>query len=402
MTNPNYEAAMERARAIRRAPSPLSYEYSRERSERWRREGGPTRQDALEALLLGLNAVAPGRAHTAPRSNPVGPPAAEVFDMPGMRSAGRINAIDDVNPAGWPRSLHYPANAHHSAPPRLEVVPPAPQTKGGAPHGVRGFVERTTEVPKGAASAAETRFGPIEQPVTTEAVLRFMQDAGIDVTRVKVTPTDSTTYIKFNSPDNPRRANRQSQPTVRIPEVDHAGRTAKYEDIGAVFDTATQPNRHHDINPLTALNEGGRPYADFRNLTDAIKWRTSRSPDGQWLVAPDQAPAGVRHQAPLEPAPAARPEGPDIVPEQGRLLSVAAPAAIGGWVTTVTPESDWQTTVHPEGNVGRFAARRLVEDPMITDTRALTDRVRGAADATHYQIPLSIYQQRLAQMLEAR
>lgn len=333
-----YDNAMAQARAIVRAPSPLGYEHSRAQFDRRLNEGLSGR-DAVEALTLGLNALAPGR----PRPNPVGPPAAEVFDMPGMRNASRVNAIEDTNPAGWPRSLHYPANAAHA--PKLDVIPGG-KTKGG---GAR---------PGG---------------MTFDDVRGMLDQLGIPVDRVATAGT-GTRYVRV-------RDDNGSIVTIRVPGDTHVGNPQKAGPPGDFFDTASQklsPSQER-YRSGTVVNEGGERFANPEALEAALRWRfpnyVSRTGEN-FLVRPDQAPMRPAPRQEVQP----RIEGADFSPDQPRLLSVAAPSA-AGWAATVTPEPSEMAPRENEAqsNAGRFAAPLVSPDAQLaTDTRLLNDRVSAA------------------------
>lgn len=332
-----YENAMAQARTMVRAPSPLGYEYSRAQFDRRVNEGLSGR-DALEALTLGLTALAPGR----PRPNPVGPPAAEVFDMPGMRNASRVNAIEDTNPAGWPRSLHYPANAQHA--PKLDVIP------GG-----------------------KTKGGPAPGGMTFDDVRGMLDRLGIPIDRVATAGT-GTRYVQV-------RDNNGAVVTIRVPGDTHAGNPQKAGQPGEFFDTASQrlsPSQER-YRSGTVVNEGGERFANPEALEAALRWRfpnyVSRTGEN-FLVRPDQAP----RTRPNTETPAPAREGADFSPDQPRLLSVAAPAA-AGWAATVTPEPSEMAPRENEAqsNAGRFAAPLVSPDvQLVTDTRLLNDRVSAA------------------------
>lgn len=170
---------------------------------------------------------------------------------------------------------------------------------GGMPRGALG-----TFGSRPARSLARQEANPAWSP---DEVMQLLRESGAVNVDARPTGPHGTVYIRYDSPDNPRRSGyREStgaaaaRPTVRIPtDPDrHAGIPQRAGERGGnLFDTgAYRPDWPGD--PATTTNAGGGRYADWENLADAIKWRLSRSPDGQWLISPDQAPQGLR-EAPL-------------------------------------------------------------------------------------------------------
>lgn len=173
------------------------------------------------------------------------------------------------------------------------------------------------------------------RPVSTQEVVALLRQMGVDNIRVKQVRGDGTEYIKFDQPDNIWQHGRnQARPTVRIPTdvARHGGNPPNSAEVGNLFDTGVHWGPGRSPHPSSTLNESGGPFSRWKNLLAALKWRLSRSPDGQWLISPDQAPIG-RHPNPLmseEPHRGPMPADP----AQGVLdLSEAAaprPAPNGG------------------------------------------------------------------------
>ena len=177
----------------------------------------------------------------------------------------------------------------------------------GAPTAMAGGI------PRGAVGSFGSRPGrnlPRQEPNpawSPDEVMQLLRESGAVNIDARQRGPHGSVYVRYDSPDNPRRSGyREStgaaaaRPTVRIPtDPDrHAGvPQGAGERGGNLFDTgAYRPDWPGD--PATTTNVGGGRYADWENLADAIKWRLSRSPDGQWLISPDQAPQGLR-EAPL-------------------------------------------------------------------------------------------------------
>lgn len=173
-------------------------------------------------------------------------------------------------------------------------------------------------------SALERAVGPAaEQEATAEQVVVMLKEMGAKGISVRRGSTksgkDETLYIDFERGDH-----RAMPTTIRIPKPgrsDH-GITAHEGEVGRVFDMTRSPT----ANPRFAENAGMGPLADIDNLREVVKWRLSKSPDGQWLVSPDHAPSATR-RLPGEPRPAPPAEGPDLHPDQLRLLSGGVPVA---------------------------------------------------------------------------
>lgn len=210
--------------------------------------------------------------------------------------------------------------ADHMDPPRREA-------RSFANDNVRGPV------------AVATKGGDTPVRVTPDRVTALLDELGMTH---ETRDRGGTTYVKFDDPLDPRlmndpqgRPNRgalQSQPTVRIPSDGHAGRPMTPSEAGVLFDTASQPGVH-ELNPLAATDQAGRPYADFRVLEETLRRRF-----------------GPR-QDPQTPAPGMTPD-----PNQPRLLASGAPMiTYGGDDGNVPIYADPLPPAAETGNHGRFA-----------------------------------------------
>lgn len=137
-----------------------------------------------------------------------------------------------------------------------------------------------------------------EPVVTPENVEGWLRSAGIKDIKIEERGADKTKYLTFTDPE---RSLKNAKTYVRIPTdaAQHPGRGPKNtEKGGGRLDTASGVgNDGRPVNPLIGKNASGGAYADWNNLIDALKFRLSRSPDGQFLVPPGQ-----------EPVPRVRPE----------------------------------------------------------------------------------------------
>lgn len=134
----------------------------------------------------------------------------------------------------------------------------------------------------------------IPKEVTTENVVKWLEDAGVKVLSVEQRGKDKTTYIRFEDPLNPHtRESGLSVPTVRIPSDEHKVTSIGQGAIGGgLLDTGTQvPKVGQSPSAAQASsNVSGGAYAEWENLVDALKWRLSRSPDGNFLISPGKEP----------------------------------------------------------------------------------------------------------------
>lgn len=151
-----------------------------------------------------------------------------------------------------------------------------------------------TEIDQGVRGLFETVVGGKDpkKEVTVDNVVQWLKDAGANVLSVAEKGKSKTTYIKFEDPLNPYvRGRMQAMPTVRIPKDEHIGKVGRYEEGGLVIDTGTRMPDMRDVDPsVLAKNVSGESYSDWTALVDAMKWRLSRSPDGNFLISPGREP----------------------------------------------------------------------------------------------------------------
>lgn len=161
-------------------------------------------------------------------------------------------------------------------------------------------------------------------PVTTREIIDWFERSNTPISSVRERGQHGTNYITASDP-NASILNQFGRPrapvVVRVPEDRHVGRPANTSQIGSRFDTGTQPIQGAGFDtpmmpdPLTVGNRSGRSYSEPQNIFDALRWRFSRDPSGQWLIPPDQAPFG---RPPIPPNPLPR-VPPDT--DQLKLLS---------------------------------------------------------------------------------
>lgn len=154
-------------------------------------------------------------------------------------------------------------------------------------------------------------------------VLSWFQRSGVPVEKTQQAST-GTVYLRARDPNASQSAT-GSRFEVRIPPEDGHGGRVLPRDVkpGNYFDTTPEaPRKQFDRIMAPRVNEGGGMYSEWDNLEAALKWRTSRAPNGQWLIRPDQAPRSIEKQS-RNPGKAAQPE--TISPEQLKLLSGGLP-----------------------------------------------------------------------------
>jgi len=127
-----------------------------------------------------------------------------------------------------------------------------------------------------------------KKDITPQNIKDWLEAAGVK--NVEITTAGSgTKYVKF--PDPARGGSGKTE--VRVSGDQHPSGIPSKTDI---IDTAsgefkgglspTQERIRADRN----RNVSDQSYSDWGNLIEALKFRLSKSPDGQWLVSPDQAP----------------------------------------------------------------------------------------------------------------
>ena len=171
---------------------------------------------------------------------------------------------------------------------------------------------RFSTIPGGREPGNITKGGN-NPPIAPEEVTAWLEQAQIPIRRTNTTE-EGTTYIRMNSDRERTRS-----PTIRIPSDGHLG-TARDNEIGNLFDTGSHwthrpPPRDRETSRMVSRNVSGGRYSDPNNLFDALRWRFSRSPDGQFLIPPDQAPVGVYRANPPEPTPRPSPNQLDLFNE---------------------------------------------------------------------------------------
>lgn len=119
--------------------------------------------------------------------------------------------------------------------------------------------------------------------VTQEKIVDWLKQSGVDNIKIRKAPT-GTKYISFDDPTNltPRI-------NIRMPSDGHLGSAKSMEAGGNKFDLGARPGKD-EAAPFTASNISGETYREWENLVAGLKFRLSRSPDGQWLISPDKSP----------------------------------------------------------------------------------------------------------------
>ena len=123
-----------------------------------------------------------------------------------------------------------------------------------------------------------------DTPITPENVAQWLKDAGVEMVNIQEKGYGKTTYIKFKDPTNPG-----VNSEVRIPKDQHVGNPPRPGLQGYLFDTGSAPTGKNTFTSAM-LNASNKTYSQWENLIDALKWRLSRSPDGNWLISPGQEP----------------------------------------------------------------------------------------------------------------
>lgn len=108
----------------------------------------------------------------------------------------------------------------------------------------------------------------------------------------------ATDYVKI--PDRPPG---YPYTQIRVPSDGHAGKPRS-----GTIDTAASGHGKHAGNDLNRYNAAGEPFSKPENLIEALKWATSSSPEGNWLVSPGKEPRWARYAK--DEAPQSRPESP--------------------------------------------------------------------------------------------
>jgi hypothetical protein len=169
-------------------------------------------------------------------------------------------------------------------------------------------------------------------PVPPQQVLQFLKAAGAENVQVQVKGPDRTIYIKFQAPGNPKLRH-EPTPEVRIPTDPEQHGAPAYSKgnqgaaarVGSQFDTGTSWRTKRMKEPGTTQNVAGEPFSELENLFAALKWKLSSSPDGQFLISPDQAPARVKTMPGIDEPPPGIKKKPEADPRQLQLLSSSTP-----------------------------------------------------------------------------
>lgn len=341
-------------------------------SERGYTPGDADAVDAATTAVGGLMGIGYGRAAVGRAVGELGATAGELLKRPGV-----LRYIAEQKTAGA-TDKEIAASLNERFAPLLDD---GAEVSRRSVQGVRvRDSARRGETELGAMGGKGTDIAPPRnfEASDIEAVAKSMGDLTVwtKTALPKASGDASTEYLKIVDRLNPPRRG-EGAVEVRIPQdpAQHIGLTPKHGNPANFYDTGKHIARtsNRPVEPEYLANASGEPYSQFENIVDALKWRFSRSPDGQWLVAPDRAP-NIRQ--PREPVKPIEPEGGPINhPDQLKLLSGGAPLnpgnAMGGWQT--------QTI---EGDPGRFAQPALgdADANMLADTGRLTNEIAGAAD----------------------
>lgn len=124
------------------------------------------------------------------------------------------------------------------------------------------------------------------KPVTIENVVQWLRDAGVEGINIRK-GNKAASYIEFPDPIGDILK-------VRIPADKHIGKV-RNDERGKLFDTGTV--KGDKINPVTdytppnsVTNVSNESYSQWQTLIEALKYKLSKSPDGNWLISPDRAP----------------------------------------------------------------------------------------------------------------
>ena len=131
-----------------------------------------------------------------------------------------------------------------------------------------------------------------DKAVTSENLVQWLKDSGITDIKIEQRGKSKTEYITFKDPANARALSRGGTTEVRIPADAHPGKRPFGQDAGGGrLDTASGIDEQgRPVNPLVGHNVSGGSFSKWENLIDALKWRLSRAPDGQFLISPGQEP----------------------------------------------------------------------------------------------------------------
>jgi hypothetical protein len=258
---------------------------------------------------------------------------ADAPEAPTVKRRGLIVPRDEMSDGttqwAWPSALAEPYEAvNRLLRGELPVMHPDEMTNADAAERLGAGLSAAGAAMGGSmlATRPAASLGAGGRKILPQDVLTWLKQAGVPAHKFEA--RTGTEYVAFKDPNVPKGVTPPvptERPVVRIPKDDHSGRPATDAQVANRFDTAP-PHKSFWRFSAPTENRGGGSYSDLENLVAALKWRTARSPDGQWLIRPDQEPRGARYSG--QPKPDAPPEGPDLTPDQLKLLGSLAPAEL--------------------------------------------------------------------------
>jgi hypothetical protein len=122
--------------------------------------------------------------------------------------------------------------------------------------------------------------------VTPKNIKEWLEAAGVK--KVTITKSDVpgsvSQYVKFPDPAN------KGQGMSQVRTSDHAAESQVVRTNRDTLDTSGKNPRAGQAGKALTENVTGGNFAEWKNLVEALKYRLSKSPDGQWLISPDNAP----------------------------------------------------------------------------------------------------------------
>jgi hypothetical protein len=122
--------------------------------------------------------------------------------------------------------------------------------------------------------------------VTPKNIKEWLEAAGVK--KVTITKSDVpgsvSQYVKFPDPAN------KGQGMSQVRTSDHAAEAQVVRTNRDTLDTSGKNPRAGQAGKALTENISGGNFAEWKNLVEALKYRLSKSPDGQWLISPDNAP----------------------------------------------------------------------------------------------------------------
>lgn len=127
----------------------------------------------------------------------------------------------------------------------------------------------------------------VKKEVTLANVKDWLEAAGVQELKVNK-HKGGTEYLTFPDPsaNTAGLGYGRHKTSVRFPEDAHSSGGPVKNDV---IDTSTGPGRG-SIHDVRVRNVSEESFSQWENLIDALKFRLSKSPDGQWLISPDKAP----------------------------------------------------------------------------------------------------------------